>query len=121
MIVITAPTGHIGRQVLEGVLDGGESVRVIVRDPSRLPVTILDRIEVVQGSHGDSDIVNKAFEDADTVFWLVPPDPRARSVNAAYVDFTRPACDAIKKQGVNGSSISRLLGEGRPMPTLPGM
>ena len=34
------------------------------------------------------------------MFWLVPPDPRAESVEAAYVGFSRPACDAFKTQGV---------------------
>jgi len=30
------PTGQIGRQVLDNVLDSGEPIRVIARDPSRL-------------------------------------------------------------------------------------
>lgn len=34
------------------------------------------------------------------MFWLVPPDLHAESVEAAYVDFSRPACDAFKRQGV---------------------
>jgi hypothetical protein len=34
MIVTTTPTGRIGQQVLYDVLDGGEHVRVISRDPS---------------------------------------------------------------------------------------
>jgi uncharacterized protein YbjT (DUF2867 family) len=38
MIVITGPTGAIGRQVLANLLDRQETVRVIARDPSRLPV-----------------------------------------------------------------------------------
>ena len=37
MIVITTPTGAIGRQVLDNVLASGEPVRVIARDPSRIP------------------------------------------------------------------------------------
>jgi uncharacterized protein YbjT (DUF2867 family) len=100
VIVITAPTSQIGHQVLDNVLDSDEPVRVIARDPSRLSSRARDRVEVVQGSHGDIDIVNRAFEGADSVFWLVPPDPHAESVEAAYLDFTRPACDAFKTQGV---------------------
>jgi uncharacterized protein YbjT (DUF2867 family) len=34
------------------------------------------------------------------VFWLVPPNPRAESLAAAYLDFTRPACAAFKTCGV---------------------
>jgi hypothetical protein len=36
MIVITAPTSSIGRQVLSGIFDSGEKIRVIARDPTRL-------------------------------------------------------------------------------------
>jgi uncharacterized protein YbjT (DUF2867 family) len=35
MIVITTPTGQIGHQVLNNVLDSGEPIRVIARDPTR--------------------------------------------------------------------------------------
>lgn len=100
MIIITTPTGDIGHQVLENVLQSGEAVCVIARDPARIPVILRERVEVVQGSHGDADVVNRAFAGADAVFWLRPSAPRAPSLEAAYVDFTRPACDAIKSQGV---------------------
>ena len=77
MIVITTPTGSIGRRTLEHVLESGEPVRVIARDASRLPENTRDRVEVVKGSHGDRDVVDQAFAGADAVFWLVPPNPRA--------------------------------------------
>ena len=100
MIVITTPTGLIGHQVLNNLLDHDEPIRVIVRDPSRLSPREREHVEVVQGSHGDLDVVTRAFAGADSVFWLVPPDPHAESVEAAYVGFSRPACDAFKSQGV---------------------
>ena len=112
MIVITAPTSTIGRQVLERVLTSDQPVRVIARDPSRLPPQTRERVEVVPGSHGDADVVEKAFAGADAVFWLVPPDPRAKSVEAAYVDFTRPACDAVGSQGVRRVVGVSALGRG---------
>ena len=121
MIVVTAPTGLIGHQVLDNLLGSGEPVRVIVRDPSRLPAQTRERVEVVQGSHGDVGVVNRAFAGADAVFWLVPPDPHADSVEAAYVDFTRPACDAFKTPGgPAGGRRSRPWAEGRRGRRTPG-
>jgi uncharacterized protein YbjT (DUF2867 family) len=114
MIIVTAPTGAIGHQVLENVLHGQEPIRVIARDPSRLPPDARDRIDVVQGSHSDAAIVNQAFAGADAVFWLVPPDPRAKTVDAAYVDFTRPACAAFKTHGVKRVVGISALGRGTP-------
>jgi uncharacterized protein YbjT (DUF2867 family) len=100
VIVITTPTGQIGHQLLNNVLDSGKPIRVVARDPSRLPTHVRERVEVVQGSHDDIDVVTEAFAGADCVFWAVPPNPHAESVEGYYLDFTRPACEAIKSQGV---------------------
>jgi uncharacterized protein YbjT (DUF2867 family) len=121
MIVITTPTGTIGHQVLEHLLGSGEPIRVIARDPSRISPQARERVEVVQGSHGDADVVNKAFAGADAVFWLVPPDPHADSVEAAYVDFTRPACEAFTRQGITRVVGVSALGRGTPWAANAGL
>ncbi len=114
MIVVTAPTGQIGSKVLKHLLDGSEPIRVIARDPLKLPVETRERVEVVQGSQGDLKVVNKAFSGADTVFWLVPPDPKAKSMEEAYVGFSRPACEAFRSQGVKRVVTISALGRGTP-------
>jgi hypothetical protein len=63
------------------------------------------RPDDVEGSHGDRAVVDRAFAGADAVFWLTPPSPQAPSVEAAYVDFTRPAADAFKRH-----SVTRVVG-----------
>jgi uncharacterized protein YbjT (DUF2867 family) len=112
MIVITAPTGSIGHQVLSYLLEAGEPARVIVRDASKLPEPVRNRVEVVEGSHGDAGIVERAFAGADTLFWLVPPNPKARTVDEAYVDFTRPAAAALQRHGVKRVVDISALGRG---------
>lgn len=110
MIVITAPTGDIGGQVLDRVLDKGEAVRVIARDSSRLPERVRDQAEVVQGSHGDADTITKGLEGADRLFWLVPPAGRdyAGSAEHYYREFTRAACRAAASQGVRVVGVTSL-------------
>jgi uncharacterized protein YbjT (DUF2867 family) len=112
MIVVTTPTGNIGSQVLGDLLSKNEPIRVIARDPERLALEARKRVEVVAGSHSDGAIVNKAFQGADSVFWVVPPDPRAASVEAAYVDFARPAVKALRQQGVKRVVGVSALGRG---------
>jgi uncharacterized protein YbjT (DUF2867 family) len=114
MIVITTPSGQIGNQVLANLLDSGEALRAIDRDPSELPAEIRERVEIVEGSHGDAAVVATAFAGADAVFWLTPPDPHAPSVEAAYVGFTRPAAAAFKRQGVKRIVGVSALGRGTP-------
>jgi uncharacterized protein YbjT (DUF2867 family) len=121
MIVITTPTGAIGHQVLERLLRSGEPIRVIARDPARISPQARDRVEVVQGSHGDIDVVDKALAGADAVFWLVPPDFRGDSVEAAFVDFSRPACEAFTSQGVKRVVGVSALGRGTPWAANAGL
>ena len=121
MIIITTPTGAIGHQVLERVLRGEEPIRVIARDPSGLPSHVRERVDIVRGSHGDTTVVNQAFAGADSVFWVVPPDPRAQTVDAAYLDFTRPACAAFKSQGIKRVVGISALGRGTPAAAHAGL
>ncbi|RAJ32106.1 uncharacterized protein YbjT (DUF2867 family) [Kitasatospora sp. SolWspMP-SS2h] len=100
MIVVTAPTGAVGSLVLSGLLAAERPVRVVARDPGRLPAGMRGQVEVVRGSHGDPEVVDRAFAGARAVFWLVPPDARAADPQAAFSGFTRPACAALVRHGV---------------------
>ena len=106
MIVITTPTGDIGHRVLHHVLHGSEPVRVIARDPSRIPQEIRERVEFIQGSHGDAATIEKALTGADALFWLIPPEPlmALNSVDQAYVSFTKPAAEAIRGSAASSAS-----------------
>jgi uncharacterized protein YbjT (DUF2867 family) len=114
MIVITAPAGNIGRQVLENLLDSGQQLRMVARDLSRIPAETRRRVEVIEGSHGDAAVAGRAFDGADAVFWLTPPDRRAESVEAAFAGFTRPAAEAFRKHGVQRVVGVSALGRGTP-------
>ncbi|MCT9093250.1 NAD(P)H-binding protein [Streptomyces sp. ASQP_92] len=124
MIVITAPTGNIGSRLLAGLLDSapaaGERLRVIVRDPARLPDEVRERAEVITGSHGDADVVDRAFEGADAVFWLVPPDA-SLTPQDAYSTFTRPALKALAAHRVGHVVGVSALGRGTPVADRAGL
>ncbi|GIH60090.1 NmrA family NAD(P)-binding protein [Microbispora siamensis] len=110
MIVITTPTGDIGRQVLDRVLNSGEPVRVIARDSSRLPEHVRAQAEVVEGSHADADTIAKALEGADRLFWLVPPAGfrDAGPAVSYYLDFTRAAAQEAASRGVRMVHVTSL-------------
>lgn len=111
MIVVTAPTGNIGRHVVARLLESGAPVRVIARDPAKLTPDIRNKVEIVQGSHGDADVVDRAFKDASALFWLAPGEP-FKTPEAAYLDFTRPAAQAIAHHGVKRIVSITALGRG---------
>ncbi|HEY3687909.1 MAG TPA: NAD(P)H-binding protein [Streptosporangiaceae bacterium] len=112
MIVITGATGQIGSKVVEELSAGAEPVRVIVRDPARLPERIRDRVEVVQGSLEDPDVLAKAYAGADAVFWLSPPNAGAASIDGYMLGLARTTCAAIAAQGVGHVVGVSSLGRG---------
>ncbi|RSM35715.1 NmrA family transcriptional regulator [Amycolatopsis balhimycina DSM 5908] len=124
MIVITAPTGNIGRHLLPLLLEAApahdEELRVIVRDPARLPEAVRDHIEVIVGSHGDPEVVDRAFEGADAVFWLVPPDSSLTPADR-WSGFTRPATKALATHGVGHVVGVSALGRGTPFADRAGL
>ncbi|MFI6316896.1 NAD(P)H-binding protein [Nonomuraea sp. NPDC050556] len=117
---MTAPTGNIGRRLLPLLLAGGEEVRVVARDPARLPGEVRGRVEVVTGSHGDAATVERAFAGADAVFWLVPPDASLTPFEA-YSGFTRPAARAFAEHGVGHVVGVSALGRGTPLAGRAGL
>ncbi|OAA28774.1 hypothetical protein UG55_1005293 [Frankia sp. EI5c] len=100
MIVVCTPTGQIGSRLLANLLARDTPVRVIARDPARLAPPAQGRVEVVTGSLTDLDVVTKALDGADSVFWLVPPDPTSTDPVERALDFARPLCEAITRQDV---------------------
>lgn len=112
MIVVTAPTSRIGSQLLPRLLDAQAPVRVIVRDASKLPPDLRTRVDIVEGSHADADIVERAFNGARALFWLVPANPKAATVAQAYVDFSRPASSILKGCSIRHVVEITALGRG---------
>lgn len=111
MIVITAPTSNIGHRIVADLVGAGQPLRLVARDPGKLPVDVRARVEIVEGSHGDPDVIDRALDGADAVFWLVPPNPRVE-LDEAYLDFTRPAAASIRKHGVGRVVSLTALGRG---------
>lgn len=118
MIVVTTPTGQIGRQVLDRLLDAPDGtdamagIRVIARDPARLSERVREHVEVVRGSHADPAVLEEACAGVDRVFWLVPPTPGADSVEGHFRDFTEPLLEVIGRQGVERVVSVSTLGRG---------
>ncbi|MET8451713.1 NAD(P)H-binding protein [Streptomyces sp. NPDC005209] len=115
MIVVTTPTGQIGRQLLDRLLDapdGSAGIRVIARDPARLSARVRERVEVVPGSHADPAVLKEACTGADRLFWLVPPTPQADSVEGHFRVFTEPLREMIGSHGVERVVSVSTLGRG---------
>ena len=114
MIVITTPTGTIGHQVLENVLDSGEPIRVIARDPSRLPAHTRERVEVVQGSHGDIDVVNQGVRGRRLRVLAGAPGPPRRERRGRLRGLHPAGVRRLQEPGVKRVVGVSALGRGAP-------
>jgi NAD(P)H dehydrogenase (quinone) len=93
VIAVTGATGAVGGRVAAGLAELGVSQRLVVRDPSRAPS--LPGAEVVGGAnYADGDAMRRAFEGADTVFFVSAGEDRNR------VDLHRGVVDAAVAAGV---------------------
>lgn len=97
-ILVTTPTGDIGRIIVEELMAPEFSVRVIVRDPARLPEEIRRQVEVVRGSADDAVTLHRALTGVDTLFWCVPPESiHETNLRGHYERFARAASKAIRE------------------------
>lgn len=116
MIVVTTPTGRIGSELVRRLLDQDANVRVIVRDPARLDDTVRERAEIIEGSHDDPAVLDKALPGAGALFWLVPPNPRAPRAAEHYLAFARAGAAAIARHEVGHVVGVSSAGHGWPAP-----
>lgn len=69
--LVTGASGYVGGQVVLRLLDEGWTVRVLARDPHRLPDEWRDRVEVAEGDAGDEDAVRAAVAGVDVAWYLI--------------------------------------------------
>lgn len=92
-IVINTPNGNIGRKLALALLDAGHSVTVISRSAAKASELADKGARVVEGSIDDEATLRAAFEGAEAVFWLNPP-------NLAPGFFDKSRADAERAAGL---------------------
>jgi len=95
MITILGATGHVGGKIAEILIKKGEKVRLVARSTSQLRPLVGKNVQALAGDALDVEFLVKAFKDADAVFTLIPPNPKAER----FIDYA----DKI------GESIARAL------------
>ncbi len=96
--LVTGATGFVGWHVARKLLDRGERVRVLVRDPARLKE--LDGVEAVQGDLRDPESLDAAVDGCGVVYhvaadyrlWTRDPEEMYRS----NVEGTRNLLEAAR-------------------------
>jgi uncharacterized protein YbjT (DUF2867 family) len=90
MILVTAATGNIGRELTRELAAQGATLRILVRDPARA-AGLPGRAERTVGDLGDPATLTPAFEGVDKLFLLT---------QGIGTDHTTTAIDAARAAGV---------------------
>ena len=82
MILVIGSTGHVGRRVVEQLVQRGATVRALVRDVAK--ASFPAGVDVVQGDLLDVDALRRAFSGVSTLFLLnaVVPDEYTQALIA---------------------------------------
>lgn len=71
-VLITGATGYIGRRLTQRLLTGGRHrIRLLVRNPRKVQVSVADRVDIRTGSTFDTASLTAALEGVDTAFYLI--------------------------------------------------
>jgi len=114
MILVTTPTGNTGSALVRTLVEAGHPVRVLVRDPAKLPVDLQGRIAIAQGSMLDADAFARALEGCEAMYVCIPQADDATDVMAHYASFAHVAVEAAKRSGT--PRIVYLSGAGKASP-----
>lgn len=74
VILVVGATGTVGSEVVKLLVDGGQRVRMLVRDPAKA-AKFGDAVEIVKGDLAKPETLTHAFAGADKAFVLCPPVP----------------------------------------------
>lgn len=100
-LAITTPTGHIGSSLVRRLLDAGrDDLVLLLRDASKLPADIRERVETREGRLEDAAYVREATVGADALFWLSPNDWTAPDLFASYRDRAAVVAGAVRANGI---------------------
>lgn len=71
-VLVTGVTGFVGAHLAERLVTRGHQVRVLVRDPARLPdAAWVSSVEVVQGDAGDPQVLARALAGVGVAHYLL--------------------------------------------------
>ena len=93
MILITGATGTAGPEMVKAVLDRGERVRVMARNPEKAAALLGDEVEISRGDFTDEQSMVAAMEDVERALLLCPPALEQAAMESRFIA-------AAKKAGV---------------------
>src|SRR5271165_145004 len=119
MYVITGATGNTGSAVAERLLEAGQKVRVVGRDPKRLEKLTGKGAEAFIADATDTGALTKAFTGAKAVYAMIPPNIFAPDVRGYMESVSDAIRSAIAKNGIKYAVVLSSVGADKSHGTGP--
>jgi uncharacterized protein YbjT (DUF2867 family) len=71
-VVVAAPGGNVGSQVVRVLIQAGVRPTLLARRPGRLDPATREHADVIEADLGDAEAVVRATRDTDALFWVEP-------------------------------------------------
>ena len=117
MITVMGATGNVGRKIVHRLLEAGEPVRAIGRNPRALAELAAAGAEPRAGHAGDAAFLTEAFRGADAVHTMLPYSPSAPDFRAEQAQLGEAIATAIRDSGVRRVVAQSSLGAELPAGT----
>jgi len=91
MILVTGGTGQSGIPIVHALLDRGQDVRVLARDPEKAAKLLGDDVEITRGDLNDPSSLEAAMEDVERALLNSGPAPDVVKVQNTFVDVAKRA------------------------------
>jgi uncharacterized protein YbjT (DUF2867 family) len=119
MYVITGATGNTGHVIIKNLRAKGKPVRAIGRSAERLHPLAKQGAEPFVADLTDCDALTRAFDGAQAVYVMIPPDPASADYRAQQDRITDAMAEAIEKSGVEYAVALSSYGADKPDKTGP--
>lgn len=117
MISVMGATGHVGGEVARRLLQAGQKVRSLGR--SREKLAEVRGAEAVPGDAADASYLTSAFQGAEAVFTLLPPDLHSTDYRALMDRQGEAIVKAVRDSGVPSVVFLSSVGAEQPSGTGP--
>ena len=119
MYVVLGASGNTGHVVAKNLLARQQKVRVVGRDAAHLQPFAAQGAEIFIGDVTDASALTKAFQNADSAYVMIPPNPTSNDA-LAFADRVSDAITAAAKNtGLKNIVALSSMGADKPKGTGP--
>jgi uncharacterized protein YbjT (DUF2867 family) len=111
-IVVTTPTGNVGRLLVHNLLRGGFRPTLLMRDLTHLEPALRSRVDAIEVDQTNERAIVRATVGTDALYWVDPPTEGSDPL-ADYSRFSEIAANAVRTNKIPRTVFQSSVGAER--------